>query len=55
VDAYRRVLPLVRRLRARGHSYAKIAAHLNDLGHTTREGRPWNPMLVWRVLDRAGD
>jgi hypothetical protein len=53
-EAYARVVPLIRRMRARGQSFAKIAAHLNAIGHRTREGRAWNSMLVWRVLARAG-
>jgi hypothetical protein len=53
VDAYAKLLPLIRRLRAGGLSFARIAARLNEPGHTTRDGRAWNPMLIWRVLDRA--
>jgi len=30
-----------------------IADELNDQGHTTRRGKPWNPMQVSRVLKRA--
>jgi hypothetical protein len=53
VEAYAKLLPLIRRLRDKGLSFARIAARLNELGHATREGQRWNPMLVWRVLDRA--
>ncbi|HEV3255730.1 MAG TPA: recombinase family protein [Gemmataceae bacterium] len=44
----------MRELRAGGLSLAKIAARLTEQGHTTRRGRPWNPMQVKLVLDRAG-
>jgi hypothetical protein len=37
-------------LKAEGLSLRAIAARLNDMGETTRLGRPWNPMQVSRVL-----
>ncbi len=40
-------------LRAGGLSLRAIAARLNADGHTTRRGKPWNPMQVARVLGRA--
>ncbi len=40
-------------LRADGLSLRAIAARLNADGHTTRRGKPWNPMQVARVLGRA--
>jgi hypothetical protein len=54
MEAYRQVLPLIRRLRARGMSFGAIAARLNQLGHVTRTGTPWSSMTVWRIMDRAG-
>jgi hypothetical protein len=30
-----------------------IADTLNQKGHTTRRGKPWNPVQVARVLERA--
>jgi hypothetical protein len=33
-------------------SLRAIARHLNDVGNTTRRGRPWNPMQVSRMLRR---
>jgi hypothetical protein len=39
VEAYKGLLPLVRRLRRRGLSFGRIAAHLNADGHTTRQGK----------------
>ena len=40
-------------LRADGLSLRAIAARLNADGHTTRRGKPWNPVQVARVLGRA--
>jgi len=34
---------------------AAIADKLNAEGHTTRRGRPWNPVQVARVLERASE
>jgi hypothetical protein len=31
-----------------------IAEKLGEDGHTTRLGKPWNPVQVKRVLNRAG-
>jgi DNA invertase Pin-like site-specific DNA recombinase len=41
-------------LRAEGLSLRAVAARLNAEGHTTRTGKPWNPVQVARVLGRAG-
>jgi hypothetical protein len=30
-----------------------IAGRLNEEGHTTRQGKPWNQVQVSRVLERA--
>jgi hypothetical protein len=30
-----------------------IANELNKQGHTTRRGKPWNPVQVARMLERA--
>ena len=35
-------------------SEVQIADWLNQEGHTTRRGRPWNQVQVKRVLERAG-
>ena len=51
-EAYVDLVPLIQALRAEGHSYQKIANHLNSIGHTTRRGRPWNPAQVRLVLLR---
>jgi hypothetical protein len=42
----------MRQLRADGLSLEAIAARLNELGHRTRNGCPWNPGQVRRVLGR---
>jgi len=43
----------MQRLRTDGKSFQQIADALNDQGHTTRRGKPWNAVQVMRVLDRA--
>ena len=35
---------------AGGHGLRKIAAGLNERGHTTRKGRPWTPVAIAGVL-----
>jgi DNA invertase Pin-like site-specific DNA recombinase len=52
-EAYADLLPEVEKLKAEGLSLRDIAARLNDDGHTTRRGRPWNAVQVSRVLQRA--
>jgi DNA invertase Pin-like site-specific DNA recombinase len=52
-EAYSDLLPVLVEYRAFGLSLRAIAAKLNAEGHTTRRGKPWNPMQVKRVLDRA--
>ena len=39
--------------KAEGLSLRAIAAKLNAEGHTTRRGRPWNPVQVARVLGQG--
>jgi DNA invertase Pin-like site-specific DNA recombinase len=53
VEAYADLLPTVRELRAKGLSLQGIADELNDQGHTTRRGKPWNAVQVARILERA--
>jgi DNA invertase Pin-like site-specific DNA recombinase len=52
-EAYADLLPTLTDLRGRGLSLQGIAEELNKQGHTTRRGRPWNPVQVARVLERA--
>jgi DNA invertase Pin-like site-specific DNA recombinase len=54
IDAYTDLAPFVRELRAENITLQAIADRLNADGHTTRRGKPWNPVQVNRVLDRAG-
>lgn len=44
------VLPLVRHLRRKGWSYARVAAELNERRVTTYHGRPWRLANVHAVL-----
>jgi hypothetical protein len=52
--AYADLAPMVAELRAEGLSLRAIANRLNQDGHTTRRGRPWNTTQVAGVLARAG-
>jgi DNA invertase Pin-like site-specific DNA recombinase len=52
-EAYTDLLPSVTALKAEGLSLRAIAERLNADGHTTRRGRPWNPVQVSRVLEHA--
>ncbi len=40
--AYSDILPTMRLLHDNGQSLRQIAAHLNETGHVTRQGRKWN-------------
>ena len=53
VEAYSDLLPAMDAYKAKGLSLREIAAKLNADGHTTRRGRPWNPVQVARVLERT--
>jgi DNA invertase Pin-like site-specific DNA recombinase len=51
-ETYADLLPIMTRMKAQGLSLREIAEKLNAKGHTTRRGRPWNPVQVARVLKR---
>lgn len=53
IEAYADLRPSMIDMRANGMTLNGIAEKLNDEGHTTRRGRPWNPVQVSRVLERA--
>jgi DNA invertase Pin-like site-specific DNA recombinase len=52
LEAYADLVPVIEELRADGQSLAAIAKELNEQGHSTRRGRPWNAAQVRRVLLR---
>jgi DNA invertase Pin-like site-specific DNA recombinase len=52
-EAYADLAPMMKELRDKGETLKAIADELNTQGHTTRRGKPWNPVQVGRVLDRA--
>ena len=52
-EAYADLLPELATYKAEGLSLRDIAGRLNEQGHTTRRGRPWNPVQVARVLERG--
>jgi DNA invertase Pin-like site-specific DNA recombinase len=53
VEAYSDLWPMMEEMRAKEMSLQAIADELNKQGHKTRRGRPWNPVQVLRVLERA--
>lgn len=52
-EAYSDLLPIIKKLRAEQNTFQQIADALNEQGHTTRRGKPWNHVQVMRVLGRA--
>ena len=50
--AYSDLEPLFRDFQTRNLTQRDIATELNQLGHTTRRGKPWNQVQVGRVLQR---
>jgi DNA invertase Pin-like site-specific DNA recombinase len=52
-EAYADLLPEMRQLRNQDKTLQQIADTLNEQGHTTRRGKPWNAVQVMRVLGRA--
>lgn len=50
---YADLVPPIRESREAGRTYQSIADELNEMGHTTRRGRPWNRTQVLRVLRRS--
>ncbi len=53
IDAYSLVLGYIKNLRKQGFSLSSIAYTLNQEGHRTRQGKPFQAMTVKRVLDRG--
>jgi hypothetical protein len=49
---YAVVLPTMRALRAQGQTFQTIADHLNRLGLSTRNGKPWGASRVRQILVR---
>jgi len=54
-QAYADLRPAMVEMRDEGMTLKTIAERLNADGHTTRRGRPWNPVQVARVLERTGE
>ena len=54
-EAYADLVPTMSELRAKGVTLQAIADELNQQGHTTRRGKPWNAVQVSRILERAGE
>jgi DNA invertase Pin-like site-specific DNA recombinase len=53
-EAYTDLLPAIQEMKAQGMTLLAIAQKLNEEGHTTRRGKPWNHVQVSRVLERGG-
>ncbi len=51
-EAYADLIDDLTAMRNDGLSFRAIADQLNGQGHTTRRGKPWNPMQVRNVLLR---
>ena len=54
-EAYVDLIDDLQVMRNEGLSLRTIAGRLNEQGHTTRRGKPWNPMQVRNVLKRFQD
>jgi DNA invertase Pin-like site-specific DNA recombinase len=54
-EAYSDLFPVLVEMKANGLSLRDMAGKLNQDGHTTRRGHPWNPVQVSRVLERASN
>ncbi|MGO9111952.1 MAG: recombinase family protein [Thermoguttaceae bacterium] len=52
IEAYSDLSEFIQELRSQGLTFLLIAERLNDDRHTTRRGKPWNPVQVWRVVNR---
>ena len=50
LSVYSDIIPLVKQLREQGVTLEEIACKLNELGHSTRKGRPWGHVQVLRLL-----
>jgi hypothetical protein len=53
IDAYADVYPAVVKLRGEGYSLGSIVAILNDDGRSTRNGKPFKPNTIRRIIARA--
>jgi len=53
IEGYKKTVGYARLLRQNGKTFGAIADRLNEEGHTTRQGKPFQAMTVKRMLDRA--
>jgi len=53
-NAYREKMNYIRMMRDDGMSYDHIAKQLNEDGYETRQGRPFQAMTVYRIVQRNG-
>jgi len=52
-EAYGDLYPTMQAMRENGQTLRQIASQLNQQGHSTRNGKEWNPSQVMRVLRRV--
>lgn len=55
MEAYQDVAEAIHTMSVDGLSLRTIAHELTALGHSTRQGKPWNPVQVARVLRRTSN
>jgi DNA invertase Pin-like site-specific DNA recombinase len=51
-ETYRFIMPTLKEMREGGKTMDEIAEWLNNNGHTTTAGHPFNQVSVWRLLKR---
>ena len=51
-EAYADLVPVIQEMRQVGATLRTIAERLNEMGHSTRRGNPWNASQVMRVINR---
>lgn len=54
-EAYSDLMEQMVALRSKGFSLRDVALYLNNEGHTTRRGKPWNASQVARVVAMAAE
>lgn len=52
-EAYEGITEFLVEMKGQGLSLSQMAAKLDEEGHTTRSGKPWNKVQVMRVLERV--
>jgi DNA invertase Pin-like site-specific DNA recombinase len=53
-EHYRTIFGYIKMMKKQGYSYRRIANRLNGDGYRTRQGKPFQPMTVYRIVQRNG-